>query len=269
MIDPPRVRWLLEEDPDFPGPQTLREAALVDAIPLDPGPPWAPRWPSVDGPLVAYGTMRTLRRLQAHAPLAHAVFDSYPALRWSSWLPSLYDLLGREVFLVPMNALASLDLERHFGPRVFVRPETNYKLFAARVILAHQAHEFLDFHREHARELVVLSQVVDLGHEFRCFCREGEVFAHSSYPDLPYREAPDIVLAAARACARRLLEQRGLRMITVDLALSPENQVRLVEIGGVNSWGVYGSHLPSFVAAMEAEALLCWEDRGHRSPPGG
>ena len=268
MVDARKVRWLLEEDPDFPGPQALRASQLVDLIPLEPGPPWAPRWPAVEGPAVAYGTMRTLRRLQAHAPLAHAVFDSYPALRWSSWLPSLYEFLGREVFLAPMGALAHLDLRRHFGARVFVRPETNYKLFASGVVGVDDIPRFLDFHREHARELVVLAQIVDLGQEFRCFCREGEVFTHSSYPDLPYTEAPPSVLAVARRCARRLLEERGIRMVTVDLALDRGGQVRLVEIGGVNSWGVYGSALPPFVAAMEAEAILSWEDRQLRPPPG-
>lgn len=256
-----RVPWLIEEDPDFPGPQTLREAGIVEVIPLDPGPPWAPRWPAVEGPAVAYGTMRTLRRLQSHRPLAHAVFDDYPALRWTSFLPHVYDLLGREVFLVPLGALAHLDLPRHFGPQVFVRPETNYKLFAAQVVESSEVDRFLEFHAEHVREMVVLSEVVSLGQEYRCFCREGQVFASSSYPDIPYMEAPVDVIALAQQCARRLFEGRGLRMITVDVARAPDGRLRLVEVGGVNSWGVYGCDLRAFVAAMEAEALLSWEDR--------
>lgn len=254
------VRWLLEEDPDFPGPEALRRAGLVDVVPLDPGPPWAPRWPEVTGPAVAYGTMRTLRRLQGHAPLAHAVFDHYPSLRWSSFLPHVYDLLGREVFLVPLAALPHLDLRRHFDKQVFIRPETNYKLFASGVVDCDQVGSFLDFHAEHRAELVVLSQVVELGPEYRCFCREGQVFAHSSYPALPYQPAPPDVLAFAADCARRLLSARSLRLITVDVARAPDGRLRLVEIGGVNSWGVYGCDLPSFVAALEAEALLAWED---------
>lgn len=256
-----RPRWLIELDPDFPGPEQVLRSQLVELIELEPGPPWAPSWPDVPLPAVAYGTMRTMRRLQGHAPLAPAVFDHYPSLRWTSFLPQVYDLLGREVFIVPLSALAQIDLRRHFGDRFFVRPETNYKLFAAQVVPCDEAASFFDFHRDHGAELVVLSEVVALGDEYRCFCRQGEVFCHSSYPHEPYSPAPPDVVAFAAACARRLYESRSLRMISVDVARAPDGRLRLVEIGGVNSWGVYGCDLPAFVAAMEAEAWQAWEDR--------
>lgn len=255
-----RPRWLIEIDPDFPGPEQLLRSQLVDVVPLEPGHPWAPRWPEVALPAVAYGTMRTLRQLQSHRPLAPAVFDHYPSLRWSVFVPHVYDLLGREVFLVPLAALAHLDLKRHFGDQVFVRPETNYKLFAAGVVGCDEVAKFFEFHREHQAELVVLSEVVALGNEYRCFCREGEVVCHSSYPHEPYSPAPPDVVAFAAQCARRLYEARSLRMITVDVARAADGRLRLVEIGGVNSWGVYGCDLEAFVAAMEAEAMLVWED---------
>lgn len=44
-------------------------------------------------------------------------------------------------------------------------------------------------------------------------------------------------------------------MITVDVGIDPDGIVRLVELGGVNSWGIYGSNVGDFIAAMEAEAL--------------
>ncbi|WP_218025098.1 hypothetical protein [Nocardia jejuensis] len=44
-------------------------------------------------------------------------------------------------------------------------------------------------------------------------------------------------------------------MVTVDIGIDTGDVLRLVEIGGVNSWGIYGSKVSDFIAAMEAEAL--------------
>jgi hypothetical protein len=258
------VTWLLELDPDFPGPERVLEGHLrarsSGVILLDPGPPWAPRWPQVDGPLVAYGTMRTLRRLQQHRPLSRAVFDDYPSLRCSVYYRHVYDLLGRDAVLVPLAALAHLDLARRFGDRFFVRPESNYKLFPAQIVGSAGARAFVDLQREHATELVVVSEVVDLGEEFRCFCRDGEVFAHSSYPAEPWGPAPAGVQRFAAEAAARLRGVTPSGMLTIDVARAADGRLRLVEIGGVNSWGVYGADLPAFVAAMEAEAREVWEE---------
>lgn len=44
-------------------------------------------------------------------------------------------------------------------------------------------------------------------------------------------------------------------MVTVDVRVSPDGALRLVELGAVNSWGIYGSNVAEFIAATEAEAL--------------
>jgi hypothetical protein len=255
-----KVRWLLEYDDDFPGPIEILRSGMVEIAELQPGKLWDPRWPQVKPPVVAYGTMRTLRRLQEYKPLAMAVFDNYPALRWSTFVPYVYDMLYRELFLVPLAALEHLDLQRHFGDQVFIRPETNYKLFAAKVIQTTEIAKFIDFHREHQQELIVISEVVELGQEYRCFCRKGRVFCHSSYPQEPYHPAPPQVVAFAEQCAHRLYQTRSLRMLTIDVACSADGTLRLVEIGGVNSWGIYGANRHDFIHAMEAEAREIWNE---------
>ncbi len=258
------VTWLVELDPDFPGPQRV-EAFLLEraarVILLDPGPPWAPRWPEVEGPIVGYGTMRTMRRLQQHRPLSRAVFDDYPSLRCSVYYRQVYDLLGRDAVFVPLAALAHLDLARRFGERFFVRPETNYKLFAAQIVESAKARAFVEVEREHATELVVVSEVVELGDEFRCFCRDGAVFAHSSYSLEPWGPVPPEVQRFTAEVAARLRGVTPSDMLTVDVARAPDGRLRLVEVGGVNSWGVYGADLAPFVAAMEAEAREVWEEQ--------
>ena len=43
-------------------------------------------------------------------------------------------------------------------------------------------------------------------------------------------------------------------MVTVDVGVA-RDRLRLIEMGGVNSWGLYGADPDAFIAAMEAEAL--------------
>ncbi len=248
-----RPVWLLEFDPDFPGPALV--APHVEApVVLGPRRPWDDAWPDVAPPFVAYGTMRTLRQMQRSARLAPAVFDHYPSLRCSSYYRAVYDLLGRVAYLVPLGGLPHAGLERAFGARAFVRPDTNDKRLAAQAIETARAADFVELYGEHRDELVVVSEVVELGDEYRCFCRDGRVFCHSSYPREPYRPAPPDVVAFAERAAARLAAVVPSRMLTIDVA-SNAGRLRLVEIGGVNSWGIYGADPRAFVEAMEAEAL--------------
>jgi hypothetical protein len=256
-----RVTWLIELDPDFPGPEQLLSSGEIESVLLEPSErPWDVRWPEVEPPFVAYGTMHTLLRLARHPTLGPSVFDHFPSLRCSAYYRKLYDLLRREAFIVPMSALRHVDLERHFGGAVFVRPETNFKLFPAGIIQTHEADRLLSLFPEHHDELVVISEVVEMGQEYRCFCRDGRVFCHSSYPQEPYHPAPPEVVAFAEQVAARLRGDVPSGMLSVDVSVSGAG-LRLVEVGGVNSWGVYGADIRAFVAAMEAEAREVDEER--------
>lgn len=248
-----RPRWILELDPDFPGPAQVAPH-LPEAVVLEAAVPGRERWPEVPAPCVAYGTMATLTRMRRHPPLAGAVFDDYPALRCSAYYRAVYDLLGRAAVIAPMTALAHLPLGRMFGERVFVRSDSNFKHFAAAVVDVADAARFADARRAHHDALVVVSEVIDPGAEFRCFCRDGRTFCHSSYPAEPWGPAPPEVIAFAEVAARRLLDAGGPTMVTVDVGVGPD-RMRLIEVGGVNSWGIYGGDPGAFIAAMEAEAL--------------
>ncbi len=151
--------------------------------------------------------------------------------------------------ILPLTALPHVDLRRMLGDRVFVRPDSNFKLFAARIVDAAAIPTFVAEERVHRDELVVVSEAVALGPEYRCVCRAGRVVCHSSYPAEPYGPAPQEAIAFAEQVAARLEES----FVTIDVALG--DRPRLVEVGGVNSWGIYGCDPEAFIAAMEAEAL--------------
>lgn len=247
------MRWILDLDPDFPSSAEI--ARRVDATIVSLDDLRAGRFPDVPGPVVGYGTMRAMLALRRHPRLGAGVSDDYASLRCSSYYRHVYEFLGRAAVIVPLRALRTLALARMFGSRVFVRPDTNLKLFPAEVWPVDRVGDLVD--RWPPDELVVLSDVVEITAEYRCFFRRGLFVGGSSYPTQPYTPVPEDVRVFAGEVARRLLDA-GLSMVTVDVASG--DRLRLVEVGGVNSWGLYGCDVDAFIAAMEAEARSAAED---------
>ncbi|MEV6066269.1 ATP-grasp domain-containing protein [Nocardia sp. NPDC052001] len=251
-----RPQWLIDLDDDFPGAAVVA-AALGDVLIVEPHEAMMGRWPDIrEGrTLVGYGTMATMTRLRRAPRLGEAVFDDYAALRCSAYYRHVYDLLGRTAVLVPFSAVPDLPLRRMFdGDRVFLRSDSNYKLFPAGVHTIAELGDWLRIYDRHRDELVVVSEVVTFEREYRCFCRNGLFVCGSSYPAEPYLPVPDHVRVFAETAAGRMLAQ-GSTMVTVDVGVDVDGVLRLVELGGVNSWGIYGSDIADFIAAMEAESL--------------
>ena len=253
---PFQTTWLLDLHPDFPSSAQLLER-LPQALVVTRQDALMGRWPQAEGPLVGYGTMATMSRLAAHGPLGHAVFDDFSRLKCSSYYRWVYDLLGRVTVIVPFSALSQLPLERLFGSRLFLRSDSNFKLFPAEVHEVSDLPGWLDLYQAYRNELVVLSEPVEIQQEYRCFCRDGRYICGSSYPEPPFHSVPTQVVKFAEQAAQRLLEQ-GLTMCTIDIAVG--DQLRLIEAGGVNSWGLYGSSLDDFIIAMESEAYRVYEE---------
>lgn len=251
-----RPQWLIDLHEEFPG-SALVAAALDDALIVEPHDAMTGRWPVVQEgrPIIGYGTMPTMRSLRRAPQLGEAVFDDYAMLRCSFYYRHVYDLLGRTALLVPFSAVPGLPLRRMFdSDQVFIRSDTNYKLFPAGVHAIAELGHWLQIYDQHRDELVVVSEVVTFEREYRCFCRDGRFVCGSSYPIEPYLPVPEHVRDFAETAAARLLAH-GSTMITVDVGVGLDGVLRLVELGGVNSWGIYGSNVADFIAAMEAEAL--------------
>ncbi|MFD7844823.1 ATP-grasp domain-containing protein [Nocardia sp. NPDC059764] len=256
-----RPQWLIDLHEEFPGSAVVA-AALGDALIVEPRDAMMGRWPVVEAgrTTVGYGTMPTMRSLRRVPQLGEAVFDDYATLRCSSYYRHVYDLLGRAAFFVPFTAVPDLPLRRMFdSDQVFIRSDTNYKLFPAGVHAIEELDDWLQTYDQYRDELVVVSEVVTFEQEYRCFCRNGRFVCGSSYPVEPYLPVPEEVRDFAETAAARLLAL-GSTMVTVDVGVGPDGELRLVELGGVNSWGIYGSNVDDFIAAMEAEALARAEE---------
>ncbi|MFJ9743841.1 ATP-grasp domain-containing protein, partial [Streptomyces sp. NPDC101166] len=133
------------------------------------------------------------------------------------------------------------------------------KLFPAGVHAIEELDSWLQTYDQYRDELVVVSDVVTFEQEYRCFCRNGRFVCGSSYPVEPYLPVPNEVRDFAETAAARLLVH-GSTMVTVDVGVGPDGELRLVELGGVNSWGIYGSNVADFISAMEAEAVARAEE---------
>lgn len=248
----PAVTWLLEINADFTDPETLAAQVAV-ARQMPAFHPRFEAWPQVNGPQVAYGTLRCLSSMLRQPGIANAVFDDYQQLQCSSYYSYLYAYLRRRSFLLPLACLPQIDLSDWFGSAVFIRPNSNKKPFEAEVVSTSGLARFREKYAAFDPELVVVSEVISIEREFRCFCRNGEVFCHSSYLEDEYLPVPARVQEMAAEIATLTWQQSGMNMITVDLAATAKG-LALIEIGGVNSWGIYGANVQDFIAGMEAEA---------------
>jgi len=158
-----------------------------------------------------------------------------------------------------MAALQNAELLQMFGARIFVRPDDAIKRFDGQVMSIEEAMQ-LPAQYPHAHDcLVGLSEVVELGTEYRCFVHRGRVIAHSSYLTDDVRPAPQDVIASAEAIANAAATRLTSALLTIDVA-AHHGVHRLVEIGGVNSWGLYGADVAAWIAAMEYEARQRWYD---------
>lgn len=250
-----RVRWVLELHPEFPSAEEIR-SLVPDPLVLSRSDLLMGRLPASESPMVGYGTMAGMSAL---ARQSSAVFDDFPKLRCSSYYRWVYDLLGRTCILVPFSALPHLPLQRMFGSQVFVRSDSNFKLFPAEVIEVKQVARWMDLYSAHQDELLVLSEVIPLDTEYRCFCRDGSFVCGSSYPEPPWLPVPSHVREFAEIAAVRLSSQ-GITVCTIDVGVGEKSKLHLVEAGGVNSWGLYGADPRAFIELMEAEAIRIFED---------
>lgn len=258
MDKPDNVTWILEITPEFTDPELMTKY-VKKFVTIEDFDFRYKDWPKVEGPCVVFGTFRCLTQMARNPDLSNYIFDDYAPLTCSSYYSYLYEYLGRLAFMTPMSTLPHMDLERIFGQSVFIRPNSNKKPFEAEVVGINDIEAYTNKYSRHLDELVILSEVLQIDSEYRCFCRNGKTFSHSSYMEDEYKPAPEHIVRFADSVAERVLETLGLNMVTVDVAVCGSD-LKLIEIGGVNSWGIYGSNIQNFIEAMEQEAVERFND---------
>lgn len=257
------MEWLVEISPEFSDGKRVADyleanGKKVHRIQME-SPFGPPAWPRTQDP-IGYGSVNFCLKMNRQPPVCEGIFDNYMGLRCSNYYNYVYGMLGRTAILLPAGALADAILEPIFGQRVFVRPDASIKEFDGQIVETNKLRQprMIPALARLTDGLVVLSAPIHIGKEYRVFCRNGEAITSSSY-EVPAREgqeyhpAPQDVVMFAEEAAKLLRMPVG-NILAVDVA-DYHGLLRLVEVNGVNSAGLYGCDIGKFVEAMEAEAL--------------
>ena len=250
------TQWIIEISEDFPDGARVADAVRAkggDAETVDASSPTFV-WPSIVGIPIGCGSVNFILKMLRQRFVNEGVLDFTEGLRCSTYYHYVYDMLCRRAMFLPFGALPHADV-RFFGDEVFIRPDAAIKQFDGQVIRTADLKRpggILGIARG-IGGLVVLSEVVEMGDEYRVFCRNGEAMCWSMYKPTVSPIVPKEVILMAEKAAKRLIESTG-SVISVDVAKNAEGQLRLVEVNGVNAAGLYACDLEAFISMMEAEA---------------
>lgn len=254
------VVWVLESTPDFEEADRI-EAVAARRVRIGEGPLGLDALgPRPEGPVVAFGSIRRMLALARDPDWSDAVVDHHAVLACRTYYPALAEYFRRPLILSPLCLLEPSRLERWFGERVFIRPDSNTKTFDGQVVEVADWGEFTRQHARFAQDLVVVTGELAIEREWRVFCARGRAFAHSSYPTLPYTSAPREVIEFARGVSGALFARLGVRLASVDVARLEGGELVLIEVGGVCSWGLYGADVEDFVRGIEEEVCAQWSE---------
>lgn len=274
--------WLIETGvwKDDNVPRMIRHLADMDVtVHANPFTPFGGTEFEVvdaDGPVVFYGSLNTADHLRVcgkrWVPLVW--FDdetfccrSYYA-HWGKFL------LQEQYAFYPLAELVRLkdDLYKAFGKeeKIFIRPDDNDKSFTGRLVPKNNFQDWygeLEAGRPNPAALVIVASPVSIEAEWRFVIADRQVITGSHY-----RWGDRLELsgnhqhAAARLAQQLALEPWQPRPIyCVDVACNRSGQYRLVEIGGINSAGLYHCDLLAVIQAMNVIAVRdyrAWKGTG-------
>ncbi len=218
-----------------------------------------------DCPVVFYGSLNTAEYLR---------------LRHSNWVPLIWfdpdafscrsyyahwgkHLLQADYGFYPLAEVArrKTELYRSFGKdgMVFIRPNDNDKSFSGRLV---PEENFLQWYEEVQSSqpdpavLVVVSAPVGIEAEWRFVVADRKVVAGSPYKRSGKSELSSTALRDAALFAREVAAApwQPRAIYCLDVAYCSAGGYRLVEIGGVNSAGLYHCELLPVIRAMNAIA---------------
>jgi hypothetical protein len=219
-----------------------------------------------DGPVIYYGSLNTAEYLRIrHNNWVPLIWFDANAFSCRSYFAHWGKFLLQERYaFYPLAELLRMKdyLYRAFGTDgiVFIRPDDNDKSFAGRRV---PADNFAPWYEEvHAAgtdpaALVLVASPVRIEAEWRFVIADRKVVAGS-----PYKWGGKVELAgdAFRAAARFAAEIAAAPwqprpIYCLDVAYTGAGRYRLVEIGGINSAGLYRCELLPVIRAMNEIAV--------------
>jgi ATP-grasp domain, R2K clade family 3 len=218
-----------------------------------------------DYPIIYYGSLNTVEYLRVRRP--HWVpliwFDSvafscqsYYA-RWGAYL------LQERYGFYPLGELLRLKEQLYcmYGKEemIFIRPDDNDKSFSGRLVPLDnfsQWYEEAQAGKPNPAALVVVSAPIQAGGEWRFVIADRKVVAgtHYKWAGKVTSSSDDVKNAGAFAEDIAAAPWQPASIYVVDITRTSTGRYRLVEIGGINSAGLYHCELLPVIQAMNGIA---------------
>jgi len=218
-----------------------------------------------DDCVLAYGTINLARRLLSTSPCSPVAWFDENSLRCSTYLSHWGRHSVQEYVLVTWAELRRqgdmlYDALAEDGC-LFFRPDNNLKTFPGKLVpreeFVHWHEMESDCHSPEACSLVMVSRPVNIAEEWRFVVRRGEVISGSFY-----KQQGRICLNPAWDERARILALEISRepwqpapIYVLDVCQTRSGDFRLLEIGCVNTAGLYSCDLEKVVSAMRKQAI--------------
>jgi hypothetical protein len=236
---------------------------LVEATYVEDSKSWNfPEIKQYDLPTLFYGSKKFVRQhSQLYAP---GSFGDTPRSSVSFYMTHL----PREWFLnryALMTTWGDFCVRREYwlnfaGGRAFLRPDTGSKLFTGLVVdrdnVDHEINSIQQLSHMAAEDFVWTARAKEIHGEFRFVIADGQVIAGSEYRWDGRLDIRSDYPEECRELAQRVASHPWQldRVYTCDVCLS-EDGVRLVELNGFSSAGLYACDLDAVVAGVSAAAV--------------
>ena len=275
-----KIKWLIESTayPNDENPQRIGDAArsrgcdVIDAKyrPFGDGFEWDGKKNKIDPTdwIIYYGSINLARWLQRHAKFNLVLWaDFETVLRCRTYYAYLGPyLLNQEYAFMPLKEIARRKdwVYQTFGggksgDTVFIRPDDNAKSFAGELVWSGRFDDFYEmsqFYGPSEHQLALVGKPVEVSSEWRVIVANKKVVTGSMYrkdklveiaPGVP----PHVAAYVEWVCNSSEFEPHPIYVI--DIAATPDG-LRVVEIGSVNTAGLYEIDAQAFVDAALAIA---------------
>lgn len=218
-------------------------------------------------PVVLYGSHQFVREIERRYPtFVPGAFTNLKNLQFSSYSAYYNDLmLNDDYIIVPWS-----EAKRRIEGDVFIRPNSVTKDFPGTAIkkkdIEHEFNAIEKISFPYAETLVVVASVKKIVSEFRFFIIDGKVITASEYEheDKKKKKTRNDIDPECRNLADYVAQSNWQpdSAYTVDIAITPEGEAKIVEFNTFSCAGVYAADTKLIAQSMaKLSARLYKESR--------
>ena len=179
---------------------------------------------------------------------------------WYKWL------LNKDAIFLPYRLLVEKkdELYDQFGEVLFIRPDTNDKLFSGEPVSEINFHPFTVMMNQYLHDdespMCVVGPAVEIDQEYRLVMSEGKFVTGSQYRDAKGLNSKPGVPSEAIALAEEACKVWTPHPIFVlDIASTPDGY-KILECGSINCAGIYEADIGLMVDEMNRLAIADWKE---------